>query len=406
MTASQRHTVPYSPVEAGRNAGRPAGSQATGRGPAAVLGTITQERGHGGIARVSVLLWKAMEELAPGPCRRVALVENSREAGPRAKLRFAWEIARMQLRGQVRWILFDHVGVAAVQSLVPRRWRAPYAVFLHGVEVWGSLRPRHKEVLRSAAIRIANSHYTAGRVAQMHPDIGPVEACPLALVGEQHDHQHAQQHNEPRPAWDADSSADSSENPDPAVIARLGRNTVLMVGRMASSERYKGHDQLIAAWPLVANAVPDAQLVIVGAGDDLARLKAAAARSASGDAIYFTGRISDRTLEMLYARAAIFAMPGRGEGFGLVYLEAMRHGLACVAGIHDAAGEVVEDGQTGFLVDQDNIPELARVLVQLLHDPALAKQMGDAGLRRLKTCFSFDQFRTRLGAILAPFLAL
>jgi glycosyltransferase involved in cell wall biosynthesis len=84
----------------------------------------------------------------------------------------------------------------------------------------------------------------------------------------------------------------------------------------------------------------------------------------------------------------------------------MRHGLPCVASTHDAAREVVEHGKTGFLVDQGNIPELASVLVQLLQNPALRREMGEAGFGRVKTYFSFDQFEPRLAAVMAPFSAL
>jgi glycosyltransferase involved in cell wall biosynthesis len=190
---------------------------------------------------------------------------------------------------------------------------------------------------------------------------------------------------------------------DADVIAKVGRASALIVGRMASSERYKGHDQLIEVWPLVRRAVPDAQLIIAGTGDDLPRLEAAA-RQTGSEGIFFTGRVSDATLDALYARAAVFAMPARAEGFGIVYLEAMRRRLPCVAGVHDAAGEVVEHGKTGFLVNQGNTEEIAAVLIQLLQNPPLREQMGDAGLRRLKACFTFAQFQTRLGTILAPFL--
>jgi phosphatidyl-myo-inositol dimannoside synthase len=378
MTASRQRTVTIGPAPASR------------RAPVAVLGTVTQERGHGGIARVSALLWRAMEELAGSRRRVITLLKDSPHPRPADKLRFAWEVAGLQWRGQAQWILFDHLGVAAVENLVPRSRRAPYAVFLHGVEVWCPLSPRQEELLRSAAIRISNSHYTAERAAKTHPGVGPIAVCHLALLDEE------------RSAW----HVPASETPDLDMAARVGGHAVLIVGRMSSSERYKGHDQLIEAWPLVRSAVPDAQLIIVGTGDDAPRLKARAAETGAGEEILFTGRVSDATLDMLYARAAVFAMPGRGEGFGLVYLEAMRHGLACVAGMHDASGEVVEHGKTGFLVDQGNLEELARALLELLRNPGLRKQMGEAGLERVKTDFSFDRFRARLASVMTPFFSL
>lgn len=375
MAATHRHPVPGL---------RPAKALDT---RSAVLGTITQERGHGGIARVSVLIWRAMEELVGNNCRVVSVLNHSGRATPLEKLRFAWELVGIEWRGKVKWIVFDHLGIAGVQNLVPQSRRAPYAIFLHGLEVWGPLSPRQKQVLRSAAIRIANSHYTAKRVAETHPDIGPIEVCQLALL-------------EDTASW----AAPHTEAPDSGLIGKIGRNTVLIVGRMSSLERYKGHDQLIQAWPLVRHSVPDAQLIITGTGDDVPRLKAAAAETGCGESILFAGRVSDATLNMLYARAAMFAMPGRGEGFGLVYLEAMCHGLPCIAGTEDAAQEVVEQGKTGFLVNPDHIPELAETLIQLLVNPSLRKEMGEAGLRRAQTCFTFDQFKARFATVIAPLL--
>ena len=357
------------------------------RPPSAVLCTITQERGHGGIARVSVLLWEAMKELA-GNRRLVTLLKNSREPELLDKLRFAWEMIRIQWRGEARWIVFDHVGLAAVQNLVPQIRRAPYAVFLHGVEAWCPLPQWKKRVLRGAAVRIANSQYTAERIAGVHPDIGSIAVCNLALPDPQ----------------DALENLPETEIPDPQVIARVGAKAVLIVGRMASAERYKGHDQLIEAWPMVVRSVPDAQLIITGWGDDLARLKAAAVQTGYQKNILFTGRVSDATLDMLYGRASVFAMPARGEGFGIVYLEAMRHSLPCIASIHDAAGEVVEHGKTGFLVDQANTQELADVIVLLLQNSLLRKEMGEAGRDRVKAQFSFAQFKTRFASAIRPLL--
>src|SRR5260221_434552 len=99
-----------------------------------------------------------------------------------------------------------------------------------------------------------------------------------------------------------------------------------MVGRMPRHERYKGHDWLIDVWPFVVPSVPDARLVVVGRGDDRARLEARVAAAGVGGAIRFAGRVSDEELAGLYRACAFFVMPSANEGFGLAYLEAMRAG--------------------------------------------------------------------------------
>ena len=116
-----------------------------------------------------------------------------------------------------------------------------------------------------------------------------------------------------------------------------------------------------------------------------------------GAQVMFAGFASESELIGFYRAGAVFAMPSRNEGFGLVYLEAMSHGLPCIACVDDAAGEVVEDGQTGFLIRQEDRAALTERIVRLLADPPLRRQMGAAGQRRLQERFSYDRFaRTML----------
>jgi phosphatidylinositol alpha-1,6-mannosyltransferase len=98
------------------------------------------------------------------------------------------------------------------------------------------------------------------------------------------------------------------------------------------------------------------------------------------------------TLDSLYADAAIFAMPSRGEGFGLVYLEAMAHGLPCIGSVHDAAVEVIEHGRTGLLIDLSDLESLGRAIVCLLRDPHLRQRMGHAAAERVERHFAFERF--------------
>jgi phosphatidylinositol alpha-1,6-mannosyltransferase len=103
----------------------------------------------------------------------------------------------------------------------------------------------------------------------------------------------------------------------------------------------------------------------------------------------------------LYREAAIFAMPSRREGFGLVYLEAMAAGVPCLGSVHDAASEIIVDGQTGWLVDQSDTTGIADRVVQMLSHESERAAMGDAGRRRFLAQFTFDAFQSRLMAALA-----
>ena len=347
---------------------------------APALAAITLDPTGGGVAVVSQLLWRVIEEQWGTRAHLLTMFDHaSRPATLVEKTRFTVTLTSAEVFGRTDWILFSHLGLAQIQNMIPSRLRRPYAVYLHGIEVWKPLSVSEQRALIGADLRLANSRYTADRAADIHPGIGPIEVCPLALP----------------PVGGASASASG----EPA-IAWLGSHAVLVVGRMIRSERYKGHDQVIDAWPQVVARIPDARLVIVGEGDDRERLKKKAAASPAAGTIVFTGFVQKPMLEALYERAALFALPSRGEGFGLVYLEAMAHRLPCVGSIHDAAREVIVDGQTGRLVDQRNVDALADTLAMLLADESQRRRLGEAGRARVLNEFSFERFRDRVYELL------
>jgi phosphatidylinositol alpha-1,6-mannosyltransferase len=106
----------------------------------------------------------------------------------------------------------------------------------------------------------------------------------------------------------------------------------------------------------------------------------------------------------VWTECNVFAMPSRGEGFGLVYIEAMRHGLPVIASVHDAAPEVNLDGVTGYNVNLDRPDELGDRVIHLLRDEDSAARMGDAGRRRWAEHFRYSAFRDRFLPILTDFL--
>ena len=347
------------------------------------LAAITLDPKGGGVAAVSRLLWRIFEEHWGPDARLYTLVDEARPTGSLdsstgARLRFGARLARAQALHECDWILYTHLSVAKVQSFVPAPIRRPYGVFLHGIEAWRPLPDELEAVLKGAALRVANSAFTAERVQSVHPGIGEVLPCLLALGNEK--------------LW-ANCSNDQ-------IAWELGDRAVILVARMSASERYKGHDQLIAAWPAVVARVPDARLVFVGEGDDVPRLKGLVRAAGIPPSVIFTGFVPEAALTALYRHAAVFAMPSRGEGFGLVYLEAMAERLPCIGAIEDAAGEVIVDGATGFLVPQSDREALTERLVRLLTDESLRRRMGDAGQRRVHDRFTYGAFSRRVLSII------
>jgi phosphatidylinositol alpha-1,6-mannosyltransferase len=136
--------------------------------------------------------------------------------------------------------------------------------------------------------------------------------------------------------------------------------------------------------------------VVVGDGDDLGRLKTKAAALGLDEAVQFTGFVVQDELARLYRGARVFSMPSRGEGFGLVYLEAMMHGLPCIGASQDAAPEVIEDGETGFIVSQADRVALVDRISRVLSDDDLQRRMSANAQRHVRQRFSYQRFASAL----------
>jgi phosphatidylinositol alpha-1,6-mannosyltransferase len=305
---------------------------------------------------------------------RLAEIRLRSAAGGRARMA-AWALARSHASLEGSPVLVMHAHLAPLTLVLAMRG-APVAVFLHGIEAWTPLRRREAAAFDRASTLLANSHYTAARFHTANPRFAArrVAVCHLG-VG-------------PR---------------EPAVRPGVD-GYALVVGRLVSDERYKGHDALLEGWPEVRARVPGARLVIVGDGDDRPRLESVARDRGVADCVIFTGRVSSAELAGWYDRAAFFAMPSTLEGFGLVYVEAMRAGKPCLAA-PGAAEEIIEDGVTGVVVDPDARDLLVEALVQLFVDPERRERMGRAAAVRVAAAFEERHFAARLLAQLAPLAA-
>jgi hypothetical protein len=136
----------------------------------------------GGTGEVGRLLWRVFQQAWPDRSSLITLQEQGTvPPSVGRKIRFGALLALDQVRSRVHSIVFGHLGLAGVECFVPGRMRAPYGVFLHGIEAWKPLNAVARYALEHASLRVANSHITARRLATANPGIGAVDVCPLAL---------------------------------------------------------------------------------------------------------------------------------------------------------------------------------------------------------------------------------
>jgi phosphatidyl-myo-inositol dimannoside synthase len=371
-----------------------------------IIGLFPELRGVGGIQEAGRLTAAALSEIAVRQGRPADFLGLNDPSGPdtfdfagsaislhgfgRAKLSFvlaAIRRARSAARSGAPIILAAHPNLA-----LPAAWmqvispRAKTVVMAHGIEVWKPLQPiRHRALLRANLV-LAPSRDTVQKLINVQ-GVAPEKTRRLAWP------------LSPAFLCVADAASDPSA---PRGFPQEGL-VILTVGRWASSERYKGVDKLIDSLPQLRAAFPSVNLVAVGGGDDLPRLRELSIGLGVADRVHFLEDLSREEVAACYACADLFALPSTGEGFGLVFLEAMAFSKAVVGVACGGTTDLIEDGVNGLLVPPDDAGSLARALNRLLRDETLRAELGRRGAAMVREKYRFDLFRAELESICADF---
>ena len=165
---------------------------------------------------------------------------------------------------------------------------------------------------------------------------------------------------------------------------------LLCLGRLV---REKGFDVALDAFTLLLDRFPQAHLIIAGDGPARDDLEQQASRLGLRNAVEFTGWVAPAQIPELVNTASVVVIPSRcQDAFGLVALEAALMARPVVAMRVGGLPEVVVHGQTGLLVEPENIKACAEAITVLLEQPATAAQMGQKGRDRARKYFSLDGY--------------
>ncbi|MDH3445645.1 MAG: glycosyltransferase family 4 protein [Deltaproteobacteria bacterium] len=277
--------------------------------------------------------------------------------------------AAIKWRRRANLVLVWHCGLL---KLVPffRNRNAKLALFLHGIEAW---RPQDwftALLLRRVDLFLVNSEYAWQRFISFNP----------CLANSQHETVHLGigmiVNGQIRPPTDP-----------PAA---------LMISRLQRSEDYKGHREMIYNWPMVLERIPEAELWIAGDGDLREDLEKVVRSRGLAGRIRFFGAVSEEQKQELLSRCRCLAMPSRGEGFGLVYLEAMRVARPCLVSTRDAGREVVAPPEAGLAADPADSRSLTDAICRLLSPGPEWERLSVGARHRYDNYFTASHFRDRL----------
>ncbi len=290
------------------------------------------------------------------------------------------------------FLMAGHISLGPLVHALHRWTGIPYGVMAYGIECWGDLWPQDAWAMRKANQLISISEWTkamlvkqgfaANRISIVHP--------PLPRAYEK---------------FPSPRRARGEESPF----------TLLTISRLEASESYKGQDHVIHALYRLRISHPKLRLryVIQGDGSDKPRLEELVARLELAEVVEFRPGVKDRSqFETAYREADVYIMPSRfgrwknrwrGEGFGIVYLEAAAFGLPSIAYDCGGATDIITHGVNGLLVVPDSITDLANAIVQVATQREVVFAMGKKAHEMVMARFTLaqmgEQLKAALGAV-------
>jgi phosphatidylinositol alpha-1,6-mannosyltransferase len=294
-----------------------------------------------------------------------------RTASASGKIRYAIESTRATMGERFDAVICSHINLLPVAAAAAAVQRVPLLLVIYGIEAWEEKRGALvTKLLKRVDAVIAISEFTKKRFLEWAGvEAGRVHIMPCCV--------------------DMRRFGPGAKRGDLLRLYGLrGRSVILTVARLAGAERAKGIDEVLESLPALAKQIPNVSYLVVGDGPDRERLEAKARALGVANRVVFTGHIDENEKADHYRLADVFAMPGRGEGFGIVYLEALASGVPIVASKLDASVEVVLSSRMGYAVNPDKPAELQAAVVDLL------SRVGKAVPRELTT-FSLASFRAR-----------
>lgn len=301
-----------------------------------------------------------------------------------SKLSLIFCLMRFLFLNKYNKIFIGHINLAPLilmKFVMPLNFMAKGYIFAHGVEIWGRIRGIKKLCLKNFFNCLAVSSYTAKSIVEQ--------------IGERYQDKVVVFPNTIPKEWYRDEGVRKLTG----APNDLPNKYILTVSRLDITERKKGIDNLIKALP---NINSEYSLVIVGKGNDVDYLKGIANHIGVLNRIIFYHHVGDDLLKKFYKGSLCFVLPSDKEGFGIVYLEAMFHGIPAIGARSKGVIDVIEDHVDGLLVKYGDILGLKNAINELVEDYNLRERIVKNGERKVHHggSFSFHAFSHRLNSIL------
>ncbi|MBO6658846.1 MAG: glycosyltransferase family 4 protein [Pseudomonadales bacterium] len=267
-------------------------------------------------------------------------------------------------------VFCGHINLVLFSYCLARITGARFWVQVHGVEAWSRPSRLVRIVCARADLISSVSRYTKNEISRW---LAPQTAKSVVI---------SNTFSAPKPL-----GRDSRLTPKLKETLE-GKKVLLSIGRLDRREQYKGHDRVIRVMRELSRVLEDEVVyVICGDGDDLSRLRNLARECLVEDKCIFTGYLDDDARNALIEVADLFVLPSTGEGFGIVYLEALSRGLPVLGFSGCGSSDPLQDGNYGKLSSPDRLLQDIKELL------LTAKTIP---LQNLSASFGFPAFCRRV----------
>ena len=283
------------------------------------------------------------------------LPENKFHSFQKNNIRFILDILFLKKKPDI--VILSHINLAIV-GLILRIMKPRCKIWLvaHGIEVWRPLTLIKRLCLKSCNKIISVSSFTRQQMISRHA--ANPEKCVVL-------------NNAIDPFMRLPSTFKKPERLMKKHRINPENQTIFTLTRLASTEQYKGHDQVIKVISRIKYRFPGIRYILAGQYDhrEEIRIQKLISEYNVDEEVILTSFLAENELADYFLLADLFVLPSKKEGFGIVFVEAMACGLPVICGNVDGSVDAIRGGQLGRAVNPDDLEELEEAIVDYLETP-------------------------------------
>ena len=265
-------------------------------------------------------------------------------------------------------IIYDHIDLSKAHLNFLNK---NYLTFGYGVDMWEASKTKLKFLKNSRKIILCSNFTLSKMSSDLNQTFDNASVC-----------------------WLSSDSDIYNER-----IARDNKEiNILILGRI--DDERKGHFLILEIWSEIVKKHKNAKLTIVGKSIIQNKIIETIKDHQVQNSVNYLGYVSQSDIQNIWNNTDIFFMPGTVEGFGFVYIEAMKNSVPVIASIHDSGNEINENEVTGFNIDQFNKKKLFDALDNLIKNKELRMKFSANALRRFRNNFTYSKYEKRMNDII------